>query len=162
MIKVPRVFPLKKIWHFLYLYTCTPNHQKKSVSGKKLNEPLSPPLDSKSQCAALMLPLGLLFTEACLLNYWAPLWVISLCCIWKCSLWFLLIEALSSLPRYFCEFSKYCFCLNVFLFFASSTSQCWSFSATCSWWQLCSVVVSCKHQSSLCVCYHFPSWWINT
>ena len=35
MIKVPKVFPPKKIWHFLYLYTCTPNHQKKVSVEKK-------------------------------------------------------------------------------------------------------------------------------
>ena len=72
MINVPKVFPLKKFDTFC-TFTLAPNHQKKVSVEKKLNEPLSPPLDSKSQCAALMLPLGLLCTEACLLNYWAPL-----------------------------------------------------------------------------------------
>ena len=69
MIKVPKVFPLKNLTLFVPLHL----HQttKKSVSRKKTHEPLSPPLDSKSQCAALMLPLGLLcgFAEACLLYH---------------------------------------------------------------------------------------------
>ena len=39
----------------MYLYTCT-KPPKKSVSEKKLNEPLSFPPGSKLQCAALMLP----------------------------------------------------------------------------------------------------------
>ena len=87
----PQGFPPKKIWHFLYL-TLAPNHQKK-VSVEKNSMSLCLPRLTASH-NVLLLCCHLIFTEACLLNYKAPLWVISLCCIRKWSL---------------CKFSKYCF-----------------------------------------------------
>ena len=55
----PQGFPPKKIWHFLYL-TLAPQTTKKKCQWKKNSMSLClPPLDSKSYCVALVLPLDL-------------------------------------------------------------------------------------------------------
>ena len=90
----PQGFPPKKIWHFLYLCICFPNPQKKCQWKKNSVSLCLPRLTASHN--VLLLCCHLIFTEACLLNYKAPLWVISLCCIRKWSL---------------CKFSKYCFIL---------------------------------------------------
>ena len=93
----------------------------------------------------------ILLCVICCYNYWAPLcFDLSLfscnvgafipgCHTGKYLLWFLLTEALSSIPGYFCGFSK-CYFVSIFFLFASCIYQCWSFSAMCSWGQLCKVV----------------------
>ena len=96
------------------------------------------------------------------------------CCTGKYLLWFLLTEALSSIPGYFCEFSKCYFCLNLFLSLPTlyinvaaslqhALGECLVFlfhfcpSFSLRFGQLCRAVVSCKYQSCLCVYYYFPS-----
>ena len=58
MNEVPKVFPPKKFDTFCTLHL-HPKPPKKVSVEKKLNEPLPPPLDSKSQCVAFVLPLDL-------------------------------------------------------------------------------------------------------
>ena len=55
----PQGFPPKKNLTLFVPLHLFPRSPKKSVSGKKLNESLPPPFDSRSQCVALVLPLDL-------------------------------------------------------------------------------------------------------
>ena len=137
MINVPKVFPPKKFDTFC-TFTLAPQTTKKSVSGKKkLNELLSPPLDSKSQCVALVLPLDL---------YWGlpPQ---------------LLGPSMSDLSLLHLKMFIMIFCwLNLSLVSPGIFVDSQNIVFVSMFGRLCRAVVSYKCQSGLCVCYYIPSW----
>ena len=137
LIEVLKVFPPKKNLTLFVPYTCTPNHQKKVLVEKKLNEPLPPPFDSKSQCVALVLPLDL---------YWGlpPQ---------------LLGPSMSDLSLLHLKMIIMIFCwLNLSLVSPGIFVNSQNIVFVSTFGQLCRVVVSYKYQSGLCVCYRIPSW----
>ena len=136
-MNVPKLFPLKN-WHFLYLYTCTPNHQKKCQWKKKTQWVFA-----------------------------SPVWQqVIMCC--SCVTTWSLLRPASSIIRPLYEWSlsaafendHYDFCwLNLSLVSPGIFVNSQNIVFVSMFGQLCRVVVSYKYKSGLCVCYHIPSWW---
>ena len=98
----PQSLPPKKIWHFLYLYTCTPNHQKKVSVEKKTQWVFASPCLTESHNMLLLCYHLVSFVLRPASSIIGPLYERSLSAAFENDHYdSLLIESFSSLPRYF-------------------------------------------------------------